>query len=112
MDEHSNSEITVDELKEKIDKGEKVNLLDIRQPFESQIATLGGMLIPVNSLLDRLDEIEKFKDEELIIYCHSGINSHYATEFLKEKAGFKKVKNLVGGITEWANKIDPTMKKY
>src|SRR4030095_6554906 len=112
MAEQTNSEITVEELKAKIDNGEQVNLLDIRQKFETQIATIGGMVIPVNTLLDRLDEIEKYKDDELIVYCHSGINSHYAVEFLKEKAGFKKAKNLIGGITEWANKIDPEMKKY
>lgn len=111
-DSRTSEEISVEELKQKIESGEKVNLLDVRQEFETEIATLGGVVIPINSLPGRLDELEKFKKEELIIYCHSGINSYYAMEFLKQEAGFTNVKNLTGGIAEWAYKIDPTMKKY
>jgi molybdopterin/thiamine biosynthesis adenylyltransferase/rhodanese-related sulfurtransferase len=113
MKEHSEWEITIEELKEKIDKGEKFTLLDIREPYEASIASIaGGVLIPINSLPYKLEEIPAGKDDEIILYCHSGRRSFYAMEFLRDRAGFINVKNLIGGITEWATKIDPTMKKY
>ena len=112
MNEHTEWEITVEELKEKMDKGDKYFLLDVREPFESDIATLGGTNISVKSLPARVNEIEAFKDEEVIVYCRSGARSHHATEFLRDEAGFKNVKNLIGGVLAWSDKIDNTMKKY
>ncbi len=112
MAENSNWEITVEELKEKIDKGEKFTLLDVREVYETEIASIGGTLISINSLVEKIDEIPCSKDEELIVYCRTGHRSGHAVEYLRDKAGFKKVKNLVGGIHAWSDKIDPKVRKY
>jgi molybdopterin/thiamine biosynthesis adenylyltransferase/rhodanese-related sulfurtransferase len=112
MSEHTQWEITVEELKEKMDKGEKFFLLDVREPFEADIATLGGTMISIKTLPERVSEIESHKNEEVIVYCRSGSRSHYATEFLRDEAGFTNVKNLVGGVLAWSDIIDPTMEKY
>jgi sulfur-carrier protein adenylyltransferase/sulfurtransferase len=112
MQQHNEWEITVEELKEKIDKNEKFFLLDVREPFESQIASLGGTIIPMNSLPAKVGELMDEKDNEVIIYCRSGNRSHYAVEFLRDRYGFTKVKNLLGGVLAWSDRIDSTMKKY
>ena len=112
MPEHNEWEISVEELKEKIEKNEKFFLLDCRELYESQIASLGGTLIPVNSIPARVNEFIEQKDNEVIVYCRSGNRSHYAVEFLRDKHGFTKVKNLLGGVLAWSDRIDPTMKKY
>src|SRR5205085_6756474 len=82
MSEHTQWEITVEELKEKMDKGESFFLLDVREAFERDIATLGGTNISIKVLPEKFKEIESHKDEEVIVYCRSGSRSHYATEFL------------------------------
>lgn len=112
MPEHNEWEITVEELKQKIDKNEKFFLLDCREPYESQIASLGGTIIPVNSIPAKVDDIIEQKDNEVIVYCRSGNRSHYAVEFLRDKYGFTNIKNLLGGILAWSDRIDPKMKKY
>jgi len=112
MSEHTEWEITVEELKEKMDKDEKFFLLDVREPFERDIASLGGTNISIKELPEKFKEIESHKDEEVIVYCRSGSRSHYATEFLRDESGFKNVKNLIGGVLAWSDKIDPTMQKY
>jgi adenylyltransferase/sulfurtransferase len=71
---------------------------------------MGGDLIPINQLPFRLDELNK--EDEIIVYCRTGHRSHHAVEFLREKAGFKKARNLLGGINLWAEKIDNTIQKY
>ncbi len=103
-------EITVEELKKKLDLKENFFLLDVREPHETKIASIGGVLIPINQLPYRIDELNK--DAEIIIYCRTGNRSHYATEYLIEKYGFRNVKNLVGGIHAWADKIDNSITKY
>lgn len=110
--EHNKTEITVEELKEKMDKGAKFFLLDVREPFETQIASLGGTLIPINSLAGRIDEILPQKNNDVIVYCRTGNRSHFAAEFLRDKYGFKNAKNLIGGIHAWHDRIDPSVKKY
>ncbi len=110
MNEHSEFEITVEELKAKMDKGEKFFLLDVREPFETEIASIGGTLIPLNSLPEHIDEIPK--GQEIIVYCRSGHRSNHAMEFLRDNAGFKNVKNLLGGVLAWSDKIDTKMQKY
>jgi adenylyltransferase/sulfurtransferase len=110
--EHNKTEITVDELKEKMERGENFFLLDVREPFEKQIASLGGTLIPINSLQQRIDEIMNQKENEVIVYCRTGNRSHYAAEFLREKYGFKRAKNLLGGIHAWHDRIDSSIIKY
>ena len=103
-------EITVEELKKKIDNRERFFLLDVREPIETRISSIGGELIPLKDLPHRIDELNK--DDEIIIYCRSGHRSHNAVQFLREQAGFKKVRNLLGGINLWAEKIDNSLQKY
>lgn len=103
-------DITVEELKKKIDSKEKFSLIDVREPFETRISSIGGELIPINELPYRLDELNK--EDEIIVYCRTGHRSHHAVEFLREKAGFKKARNLLGGINLWADKIDNSIQKY
>jgi adenylyltransferase/sulfurtransferase len=99
----------VKELKGRIDAGEKVYILDVREPYEYQIAQIGGKLIPQNEVAQRLSEIDR--EREVIVQCHSGIRSQRIAEFLKQQ-GYPRVVNLAGGITAWANEIDPKMQKY
>lgn len=112
MSEHTEWEITVEEYKERLDNGETPYLLDIREPHEVQIATIGGLLIPMSELPQRMNELPEDKNEEIIVYCRTGNRSHHVMMFLKDEAGFKKVKNLLGGIHAWHDKIDPEIKKY
>lgn len=103
-------EITVEELKKKIDNNEKFFLLDVREPIETRISSIGGELIPLKDLPHRMNELNK--DDEIIVYCRTGHRSHNAVQFLREKAGFKKARNLLGGINHWAEKIDNSLQKY
>ena len=112
VSDHNKTEISVEELKAKIDNGDKFFLLDVREEFETKIASLGGKLIPVNSLANRFEEIMSEKENEVIVYCRTGNRSHYATEFLREQCGFKNAKNLIGGIHAWHDRIDSSVKKY
>lgn len=106
----NNKEITVEELKMKIDNNEKFVLVDVREPYETRISSIGGILIPINQLPYRLEELNK--EDEIVIYCRTGHRSSNATDFLLKKHGFKNVKNLVGGINKWAEKIDNSIAKY
>ena len=102
-------EITVDDLKKSLDKGEDVLVLDVREPHEYEIVNMGGRLIPLGELPSRAKELDSARN--IVIHCHSGGRSRRAVEFLKD-LGFRKVKNLVGGIDEWAEKIDPSLPRY
>jgi molybdopterin/thiamine biosynthesis adenylyltransferase/rhodanese-related sulfurtransferase len=104
-------QITVEEFKARLDKGDKPFLLDVREPHEYQIVNLGAPLIPVGQVGSRLNEIPVGKDEEIVVHCKSGGRSQKASLELKA-AGFTNVKNLAGGITAWAERIDPSMPKY
>ena len=112
MTDNSNWEITVTEYKAKLDKGEKPFLLDVREQYETEIATIGGHLIPLGELNNRLNELPEDKDTELIVYCRTGSRSHHAAVFLRETGGYTKVKNLLGGIYAWHDEIDPVIQKY
>ncbi|MFQ3574973.1 MAG: rhodanese-like domain-containing protein [Cytophagales bacterium] len=94
------NDITSKELKERIAKGEKLNILDVREVSEYQQANLNGLLIPLGTLPNRLAEIENWKTEEIIVHCRSGRRSDNAKQFL-EMQGFTKVRNLLGGIDEF-----------
>jgi rhodanese-related sulfurtransferase len=97
--------ITVDELKKRIDTGEKVNLVDVREPHENADFNIGGVLIPLGNIQTmQIDEIEDLKDQEVILYCRSGNRSGQAAMFL-DAMGFKKTKNLVGGMLAWQEKF-------
>ncbi len=102
-------EITVEELKQKLDAREDVFILDVREPHEYQICNLNGYLLPLGDLPKRAHELDSSR--EIVAHCRSGVRSAKAVDFLRQ-AGFRKVKNLKGGILAWAEKIDPRMPKY
>src|SRR5437868_13903024 len=104
-------QITVEELKRKLDAKEDVFVLDVREPHEYPIANLGAPLIPVGSIESRIGELAAQKDREIVVHCRSGARSQKAALVLKQ-AGFTNVSNLAGGILAWADKIDPSMPKY
>ena len=104
-------QITVEELKRKLDAKQDVFVLDVREPHEYPIANLGAPLIPLGQLEQRVAEVAAEKDREVVVHCRSGARSQKAAVILKN-AGFKNVENLAGGILAWADKIDPTMPKY
>ena len=101
--------ISVNELKRKLDAGEDIFILDVREPHEYEISNLNGYLIPLNDLPERINELDSSK--EMVVHCKMGGRSAQAVEFLKQ-SGFKKVKNLTGGINAWAEKIDRTIPVY
>lgn len=90
-------DITVNELKEKIEKGEKFHFLDVREEWEYEEDNLGAENIPLGELGHRFGELESLKNEEIIIHCRSGARSGNAKKFLETK-GFTKVRNVLGGI--------------
>jgi adenylyltransferase/sulfurtransferase len=104
-------QISVEELKRKLDAKEDVFVLDVREPHEVPIANIGAPLIPVGELEKRVGELAGQKDREIVVHCRSGSRSQKAALILKN-AGFKNVENLAGGILAWAAKIDPSMPKY
>jgi adenylyltransferase/sulfurtransferase len=104
-------QISVQELKRRLDAHEDIFVLDVREPHEAQIAGLGAPLIPLGDLPKRLDELAPQRDREIVVHCKSGGRSQKAAQLLKN-AGFPHVENLAGGILAWADKIDPTMPKY
>jgi adenylyltransferase/sulfurtransferase len=104
-------QVTVEQLKKKLDAKENIFVLDVREPHEVPIANIGAPLIPVGSIESRIAEIADHKNDEVIVHCRSGARSQKAALALKA-AGFTNVSNLAGGILAWADKIDPTMAKY
>ena len=102
-------EIQVEELKRRLDAGEDIYVLDVREPHEYQIANIGGHLIPLGDLPNRVHELDT--SHEIVAHCKSGGRSAKAVTFLRQ-AGFKRVHNLAGGITAWADRVDPKMPKY
>jgi len=104
-------QISVEELKRRLDAKENFFILDVREPHEYPIANLGAPLIPVGELEKRVGELAAQKDSEIVIHCRSGARSQKAALILKN-AGFTHVENLAGGILAWADKIDPSMPKY
>jgi sulfur-carrier protein adenylyltransferase/sulfurtransferase len=102
-------QISVMELKQRREAGEEVFLLDVREPFEYQIAQIGGTLIPMNDVPQRMAEIPR--DRDVVVQCKSGGRSQRVAEFLHQ-AGYTQVKNLAGGILAWSDQIDPKVPKY
>ena len=93
-------DITIEELKERLDKGEALTLIDVREEYEFDEFNIGAKLIPLGELPDRLDEIEALKDQEILIHCRSGARSGRAKEYL-ESEGFSNVRNVLGGMLAW-----------
>ncbi len=102
-------QLSVKDLKQRIDAGEEVFILDVREPYEYQIAQIGGKLIPQNDVPQRLAEIPR--DREIVVQCRSGARSQRIAEFLKQ-SGYPQVVNLAGGILAWSDEIDPKVQKY
>jgi molybdopterin/thiamine biosynthesis adenylyltransferase/rhodanese-related sulfurtransferase len=102
-------EMQVEELKRRLDAGDDIYVLDVREPHEYLIANIGGHLIPLGDLPNRVNELDTSR--EIVAHCKSGGRSGKAVTFLRQ-AGFKRVHNLAGGITAWAERVDPKMPKY
>jgi sulfur-carrier protein adenylyltransferase/sulfurtransferase len=103
-------EISPRALQEKLSRGEEIVILDVRNPEEVEISRLpGSVLIPLGELPERVAELNTA--DQLVVHCRMGGRSAKAVEFLRS-VGFRKVKNLVGGINAWADEVDPAMSKY
>ena len=102
-------EMTPEELKQRLDGGDNLFVLDVREPVEYQICNLGGYLIPLKELPGRVGELDPAR--EIVVHCKLGVRGAQAAAFLKQ-AGFSHVHNLAGGIIAWAERIDPAMPKY
>jgi adenylyltransferase/sulfurtransferase len=102
-------EMTPEELKQRLDGGDNLFVLDVRDPVEYQICHLGGYLIPLKDLPGRVGELDPAR--EIVVHCKLGLRGAQAAAFLKQ-AGFSNVHNLAGGINAWAERVDPTMPKY
>ena len=93
--------ITVSELKARLDNGEKLNLLDVREPAEHEVFNIGGKLLPLGNILSmQTDDIDGLRESEVICYCRSGQRSMQACMML-QTSGFSNVKNLAGGMLAW-----------
>ncbi len=98
--------ITAEEVKKRLDAGEKLNLLDVREPHEHAEFNIGGVLLPLGHIQSmQLDSIEDLKNEELIVYCRSGNRSGISAVVL-DQAGFTNTKNLVGGMLGWQEQFN------
>jgi molybdopterin/thiamine biosynthesis adenylyltransferase/rhodanese-related sulfurtransferase/molybdopterin converting factor small subunit len=104
------TEITSVEFKQRLDRGDRLRIVDVREPNEYQINRIpGSTLIPLGDITRRYTELDP--EEEIVVHCKSGGRSAKAADFLRS-AGFKRVLNLKGGITDWIDKVDPTQPKY
>lgn len=105
-------EITPSDLKERMDRGDRLVLVDVRELEERDIADLpevGQLRIPVGEFLDRLDEVDP--EEEVVLYCRSGSRSGWAVRHLLAR-GYSKVWNLKGGLLGWKHEVDPSTQAY
>ena len=103
-------EITGKELKRLIDSGTQVRLVDVREQYEYNFCHIeGSTLIPIGQIWARVNELNP--ESEYVFYCHVGERSAWAVNLLRQR-GFKKVKNLIGGIDQWAVEIDPSTPRY
>jgi adenylyltransferase/sulfurtransferase len=110
------TEITVEELKARLDRGDDILILDVRETREYEVVNIGAYLIPLSELPKRIDELSDGPlhgdpSKEIVVHCKSGHRSQVAAEFLR-KNGFKRVKNLIGGIDAWSARIDPSLRRY
>jgi sulfur-carrier protein adenylyltransferase/sulfurtransferase len=102
--------IDVTEVKAKLDRGDRFTLIDVREPYEYQIARIpGAQLIPLGELPKRLNELDP--EAEIVAHCRSGVRSQKAVDLLKQN-GFQKARNMTGGILAWSDKVDPSVPKY
>ena len=110
MNDHTVLQIHPIQLKERLDRGDDIFLLDVRETWEHHTARIeGGYLIPLGELIERTQEL--MAEEEIVVMCHHGIRSMEGAHLLKE-SGFDKVHNLVGGIDAWSQLVDPNVPRY
>lgn len=103
-------EITATELKERLAHGNKIQLVDVREPSEFEICNLGGELIPLGDLSKQSNRIRR--DIPVVVICHHGFRSAQAINYLTQRLGYENLLNLKGGIHAWATQVDPTMSTY
>jgi adenylyltransferase/sulfurtransferase len=103
-------EITVSELKTMQDNQADFQLIDVREPYEYEIANLGGELVPLATILDFAENISR--DKKVVVHCRSGARSANAISILQNKHGFENLYNLKGGILAYADEIDNSLTKY
>jgi rhodanese-related sulfurtransferase len=103
-------EVSVEQLKARMDAGEQPRVIDVREGWELEISRIPGTLhLPMNQIPERLAELDP--EQELIIMCHAGGRSLRVAHFL-ESRGFRSVANLTGGILAWGERIDPSLRPY
>jgi sulfur-carrier protein adenylyltransferase/sulfurtransferase len=105
------NEITVQDLKNKMDANEEFTLVDVREAHEKVFSDLGGILIPLSKFELEYIRLNEKKETEIVLYCRSGGRSGQAANYLISK-GFTKVTNVLGGINKWATEIDPKVPTY
>ena len=93
-------DIDVQELRSRLEDGEKITLVDVREPHEHEAYSIGGILIPLGEIPSRAEELVPYQNEEIVVYCRSGKRSDTAKNFLIQ-SGFTNVRNLLGGMLEW-----------
>jgi adenylyltransferase/sulfurtransferase len=103
-------EITVQELKKKLDTREDIQLIDVREANEREFANIGGDHIPMGRIMQHTDKIDR--DKQVVVYCRSGGRSGQVVGYLETQHGFKNLYNLKGGILAWADEIDHSIPKY
>jgi len=103
-------EVSVKEFKSWLDRGEDVQLIDVRKPYEVQIAEIGGELIPLKTISENADKISR--DKKVVVHCRSGKRSADAIKILQDEHGFDNLYNLKGGILAWSEEIDETVPQY
>jgi sulfur-carrier protein adenylyltransferase/sulfurtransferase len=103
-------EITVQELKAKIDNNQEFQLIDVREEHEVEICDINGLNIPMGNVIDRIEDIKK--DIPVIVHCRSGARSGAITQMLEKNYAYNNVYNLKGGILAWIGEIDPSLTSY
>jgi len=101
-------DISVIELKKRLDAGEKLILIDVREPFEYEAYHLESDHIPLGDLMAKLDDLTDYKNKEIILICRSGNRSGSAAVYM-QGFGFAKARNMAGGMRAWQEQIDPTI---
>ena len=112
-----NIEIDVLTLKQRLDLGERIVLLDCREPFERELARIenvgesASLFVPMNDTPTKLPELVPLRHENLVIYCHGGFRSYHVAQWLSTQ-GFLRAQSLAGGIDDWSCQIDSTVPRY
>ena len=103
--------LTVAQVKDKLDRGEALRLIDVREPHEHAVAQIAGAeLLPISRASEWLDTLSR--DEQIVFFCHSGMRSAQVAHFFASQRGFANVANMLGGIDEWSARVDPTVPRY